>query len=197
MAAVLCAPTRNRATHPTLVVRRNVATAGPYLRRQPAAAKRDSWVRLWLHVCGRTCTASSDATSCAAHGIAASDRERGALRLSLPVAKRVIVRRLADTVPCSKRKAGSTLRSSRAVPHPSTNRALRRLEVGRDPVHSTRCGRQRPRWELAPGLHVRRSAREGARQTSRPLSVGWGCGCACGQRPGTPGAPASAAVARE
>ena len=42
-------------------------------------------------------------------------------------------------------KAGSTLRSSRAVPHPSTNRALRRLtsEVGRDPVHSTRYGRRR------------------------------------------------------
>ena len=42
-------------------------------------------------------------------------------------------------------KAGSTLRSSRAAPHPSTNRALRRLtsEVGRDPVHSTRYGRQR------------------------------------------------------
>ena len=49
-------------------------------------------------------------------------------------------------------KAGSTLRSSQAVPHPSTNRALRRLtsEVGRDPVHSTRYGRQQnlgaPRW---------------------------------------------------
>ena len=43
------------------------------------------------------------------------------------------------------RKASSTLRSSRAVPHPSTNRVLRRLtpEVGRDPVHSTRYGRQR------------------------------------------------------
>ena len=42
-------------------------------------------------------------------------------------------------------KADSTLRSSRAVPHPSTDRALRRLtsEVGRDPVHSTRYGRQR------------------------------------------------------
>ena len=42
-------------------------------------------------------------------------------------------------------KADSTLRSSRAVPHPSTNRALRRLtsEVRRDPVHSTRYGRQR------------------------------------------------------
>ena len=42
-------------------------------------------------------------------------------------------------------KADSTLRASRAVPHPSTDRALRRLtsEVGRDPVHSTRYGRQR------------------------------------------------------
>ena len=42
-------------------------------------------------------------------------------------------------------KADSTLRSSRAVPHPSTNRALRRLtsEVRRDPVYSTRYGRQR------------------------------------------------------
>ena len=42
-------------------------------------------------------------------------------------------------------KADSTLRSSQAVPHPSTDRALRRLtsEVRRDPVHSTRYGRQR------------------------------------------------------
>ena len=40
-------------------------------------------------------------------------------------------------------KAVSTLRSSQAVPHPSTNRALCRLtsEVGRDPVHSTWYGR--------------------------------------------------------
>ena len=47
-----------------------------------------------------------------------------------------------------KRKADSTRRSSQAVPHPSTNRALRRLtsEVGRDPVHSTRYGRQRKVW---------------------------------------------------
>ena len=44
-----------------------------------------------------------------------------------------------------QRKADSTLRTSQAVPHPSTNRALCRLtsEVGRDPVHSTRYGRQR------------------------------------------------------
>ena len=50
-------------------------------------------------------------------------------------------------------KADSTLRSSRAVPHPSTNRALRRLtsEVGRDPVHSTRYGRQRQRRPRAAG----------------------------------------------
>ena len=42
-------------------------------------------------------------------------------------------------------KADSTLRTSRAVPHPSTIRALCRLtsEVERDPVHSTRYGRQR------------------------------------------------------
>ena len=43
------------------------------------------------------------------------------------------------------RKADSTLRSSQAVPHPSTDRALRCLtsEVKRDPVHSTRYGRRR------------------------------------------------------
>ena len=42
-------------------------------------------------------------------------------------------------------QADSTQRSSQAVPHPSTNRALCRLtsEVGRDPVYSTRYGRQR------------------------------------------------------
>ena len=45
----------------------------------------------------------------------------------------------------SQAKAGSTRRCSRAVPHPSTNRALRGLtsEVRRDPVYSTRYGRQR------------------------------------------------------
>ena len=45
----------------------------------------------------------------------------------------------------SAERADSTLRSSWAIPHPSTNRAQRRLtsEVGRDPVHSTRYGRQR------------------------------------------------------
>lgn len=45
----------------------------------------------------------------------------------------------------SEGKADSTPRASRAVPHPSTDRALRRLtsEVERDPVYSTRYGRQR------------------------------------------------------
>ena len=45
---------------------------------------------------------------------------------------------------CWHGKAGSTLRSSQAVPRPSTNRALCRLtsEVRRDPVHSTWYGRQ-------------------------------------------------------
>jgi hypothetical protein len=49
------------------------------------------------------------------------------------------------TLPAKNEKADSTLRSSQAVPHPSTNRALRRLtsEVRRDPVYSTRYGRQR------------------------------------------------------
>ena len=44
-------------------------------------------------------------------------------------------------------KADSTRRCSQTVPDPSTNRALSRLtsEVKRDPVHSTRYGRQRIR----------------------------------------------------
>ncbi len=51
-------------------------------------------------------------------------------------------------------KADSTLRTSQAVPHPSTNRALRRLtsEVGRDPVHSTRYGRPPATVLGAPGF---------------------------------------------
>ena len=46
---------------------------------------------------------------------------------------------------CCMAKADSTLRSSQAVPHPSTDRALCCLtsEVERDPVHSTRYDRQR------------------------------------------------------
>ena len=61
----------------------------------------------------------------------------------------------APAAPASHTKADSTLRSSRAVPHPSTNRALRRLtsEVRRDPVHSARYGRQR--W-LSRSQHHKR-----------------------------------------
>ena len=45
----------------------------------------------------------------------------------------------------SKPKANSTLRASRAVPHPSTDRAFRRLtsEFGWDRVYSTKYGRWR------------------------------------------------------
>ena len=43
------------------------------------------------------------------------------------------------------KKANSTLRASRAVPHPSTDRAFRRLtsEFGWDRVYSTKYGRWR------------------------------------------------------
>ena len=58
-------------------------------------------------------------------------------------------------------KDDSTLKSSQAVPHPSTNRALCRLtsEVERDPVHSTRYGRQR-RTSLTISFGVRRKPTE-------------------------------------
>ena len=50
----------------------------------------------------------------------------------------------ASWLECAQVKAVSTLKSSQAVPHPSTNRALCRLtsEVRRDPVRSTWYGRQ-------------------------------------------------------
>ena len=70
-------------------------------------------------------------------------------------------------------KADSTLRSSQAVPHPSTNRALRRLtsEVRRDPVHSTRYGRQQV---SRPMRHQRTTTHTHARRdtdTHQTLSV--------------------------
>ena len=67
-------------------------------------------------------------------------------RISGPVPEHIVAIDVTQVrSPAQTHKAGSTLRSSRAVPHPSTNRALRRLasEVGRDPVYSTRYGRQR------------------------------------------------------
>lgn len=46
------------------------------------------------------------------------------------------------------KKASSTPRASRAVPHPSTDRAFRRLtsEFGWDRVYSTKYGRWRELW---------------------------------------------------
>ena len=67
------------------------------------------------------------------------------------------------------RKADSTLRSSRAVPHPSTNRALRRLtssEVRRDPAHSTRYGRQR-NYPIASSQPTRLSRRADSQEVFR------------------------------
>ena len=60
-------------------------------------------------------------------------------------------------------KADSTLRSSQAVPHPSTNRALRRLtsEVERDPVYSTRYGRQRECMTQRPQCTLARTSVRG------------------------------------
>ena len=97
--------------------------------------------------------------------------------------------------------ADSTLRSSRAVPHPSTNRALRRLtsEVRRDPVYSTWYGRQR-RYMLAvaprqqPARFGSRSSCSGSCRGSRCSNGGRGsCGAVAtvgkqwegaGKRPG-------------
>jgi hypothetical protein len=82
----------------------------------------------------------------------------------------------------AKGKAGSTLRSSRAVPHPSTNRALRRLtsEVGRDPVHSTRYGRQRYLWSLKSSEQC--IWKVGATSGSEKARAGGGEGLRMGRR---------------
>jgi hypothetical protein len=63
-------------------------------------------------------------------------------------------------------KADSTLRTSRAVPHPSASRAPCRLtsEVERDPVHWTRYGRQRK--------HPQRSVTPTSAPTVSPWSSG-------------------------
>ena len=70
-----------------------------------------------------------------------------------------------------KKKADSTLRSSRAVPHPSTNRALRRLtsEVRRDLVYSTRYGRQRESFHA--GAHRVHVLLEGGGALSCPIDA--------------------------
>jgi hypothetical protein len=81
-------------------------------------------------------------------------------------------------------KADSTLRSSQAVPHPSTNRALRRLtsEVRRDPVHSSRYGRQRfsSAWMGPPASVLRLTPPSApyARPCTLPAGTGRHRGCA-------------------
>ena len=55
------------------------------------------------------------------------------------------VAKFCQTLKLKTQKANSTLRASRAVPHPSTDRAFRRLtsEFGWDRVYSTKYGRWR------------------------------------------------------
>jgi hypothetical protein len=59
-------------------------------------------------------------------------------------------------------KADSTLRTSRAVLHPSTNRALFRStsEAERDPVHSTRYGHQRTLGSASKNSETQTSFRD-------------------------------------
>ena len=80
---------------------------------------------------------------------------------------------MIDNANAKMRKADSTLRSSRAVPHPSTDRALRRLtsEVGRDPVHSTRYGRQRMLMQFDVKLRHLRLRTEGEKSLDSPFST--------------------------
>ena len=75
------------------------------------------------------------------------------------------------------RKADSTLRASQAVPHPSTDRALCRLtsEVRRDPVHSTRYGRQRHCGHASAfsSRLIARTSWEGNTRKPKPGSACW------------------------
>ena len=93
------------------------------------------------------CTPAVPPTLCRAHlrGVCAVRRARQAASGGTHLMGAHAKLGWAPAAQASHTKADSTLRSSRAVPHPSTNRALRRLtsEVRRDPVHSTRYGRQR------------------------------------------------------
>ena len=103
------------------------------------------------------CTPAVPPTLCRAHlrGVCAVRRARQAPSGATHLMGTHTKLGWAPAAQASHTKADSTLRSSRAVPHPSTNRALRRLtsEVRRDPVHSTRYGRQR--W-LSRSQHHKR-----------------------------------------
>ena len=102
-------------------------------------------------------------------------------KTKIPQTTKTIMQRAAQpAIARFECKADSTLRSSRAVPHPSTNRALRRLtsEVRRDPVHSTRYGRRRPLviFQIRPYhakllQYYRRTALATLPETLRPSSA--------------------------
>ena len=107
----------------------------------PWKAANSSW---WDHkfpglrFC-ETCIPLPRAGRGARRSTTAAPAQRGLARTCLSMAFGI------STCVRQEAKADSTLRSSQAVPHPSTDRALRRLtsEVERDPVHSTWYGRQR------------------------------------------------------
>ena len=65
-------------------------------------------------------------------------------------------------------KARGTQRASQAVPHPSTDRALRRLtsEFGRDPVYSPRYGREQ-QLDSALTWDVRKKVKKQEKMSSR------------------------------
>ena len=96
---------------------------------------------------------SSRGTPATGHAVLSQPQGDSALTAPLPAATQ------QAAAGSRRQKASSTLRSSRAVPHPSTNRALRRLtsEFGRDPVHSTRYGRQRETSDSRSGDRSERS----------------------------------------
>jgi hypothetical protein len=83
-----------------------------------------------------------------------------------------VSKRVASPSPSEEEQpnADSTLRASRAFPHPSADRALRRVssEVRRDPARSTRHGRQRQR------LHTQAFAPQ-APTTTNETRTRWDC----------------------
>jgi hypothetical protein len=74
------------------------------------------------------------------------------------------------------KRASSTQRTSQAVPHPSTDRALQRLasEFGRDPAYSLRYGRLRTlccHLRGAPRPSHKRAKKKGHRPKAMPNTI--------------------------
>ena len=103
---------------------------------------------------GDTGTIKTDSGQSMLYSVAASPPERSpkehakiigpaVVKVSTPrgLGSGVIISRNGHAI--TKKRASSTQRTSQAVPHPSTDRALQRLtsEFGRDPVYSLRYGR--------------------------------------------------------